>query len=160
MATNFSPINSLNIASYNQHGFNSGLNKLAELCNSHHIIAIQEHWLSNHNLDKLNSMNNNFNVFGVSGMNSMLSFSLLRGRPFGGVAFLWHKCLASHISYVCADVEGRCTATRLNINCRVIILFAVYFPCLSTKASYKTDLSQCLDSFDSVISVRVAPMQS
>ena len=101
----------------------------------------------------LNSINNNFNVFGVSGMNSMLSSSLLRGRPFGGVAFLWHKCLVSHISYVGSDVDGRCMAIRLTINCRVIILFTVYFPCLSSKASYKTDLSQCLGFSDSVISV-------
>ena len=46
-------------------------------------------------------------------------------------------------------------AIRLTINCRVIILFTVYFPCLSSrpKASYKTDLSQCLGFIDSVISV-------
>ena len=112
---------------------------LIELCNSHHIIAKQEHWLSNHNLDNLNSINNNFNVFGVSGMNSLLSSSLLRGRPFGGVAFLWHKYLASHISYVGSDVDGRCMAIRLTINCRVTILFTVYFPCLSSKASYTSD---------------------
>ena len=120
---------------------------LVELCNSHHIIAIQEHWLSNHNLDKLNSIKNTFNVFCVSGMNSSLSFGLLRGRPFGGVAFVWHKYLAWHIYYVDSDGEGRCTAIRLTINCRVIILFAnfaVYFPCLSSKDSYQTDLSQCL----------------
>ena len=54
---------------------------LVELCNSHHIIAIQIHWLSMHNLDKLNRINNNFNVFGVSGINSLLSSGLLRGRP-------------------------------------------------------------------------------
>ena len=44
-------------------------------------------------------------------------------------------------------------AIRLTINCRVIILFAVYFPCLSSKESYQTDLSQCLSCIDSVISV-------
>ena len=63
---------------------------------------------------------------------------------------LWHKCLAPHVSYVGSDVDGRCMAIRLTINCRVIILFTVYFPCLS---SYKTDLSQCSGFIDSVISV-------
>ena len=87
MATNSSPISRLNIAMYNVHGLNSGLSMLVELCNSSHIIAIQEHWLSNHNLDKLNSINIIFNIFRIFGMNSRLSSGLLRGRPFGSVAF-------------------------------------------------------------------------
>ena len=49
-----------------------------------------------------------------------------------------------HISYVGSDVDGRCIAIRLTINCMVIILFALYLPCLSSKESYKTGLSQCL----------------
>ena len=101
MATNSSLINSLNIASYNLHGFNSGLSMLVELYNSHHIIAIQEHWLSNHNMDKLNTINTIFNVFGVSGMNSMLSSSLLRGTPFGGVAFYGTNVLRHICFFVC-----------------------------------------------------------
>ena len=95
----------------------------------------------------------NYNVFGVSGMNSSLSSGLLRGRPFGGVAFLWHKCLASHISYVGSDGDGRYNAIRLTINRRVIILFVVYFPCLSSKERYKTNLSQCFGCINSVISL-------
>ena len=111
---------------------------LVELCNSHQVNAIQEHWLSNKNLDLLNSINNNFNVFGVSGINSMLSSSLLRGKPLAVSPFYGINVLASHISYVGSDVDDRCMAIRLTINCKVIILFTVYFPCLSNKASYKT----------------------
>ena len=73
--------------------------------------------------------------------------------PFDGVAFLWLKCPASHISYVGSDGEGRCITIWLTINYRLIILLYVYFPYLSTKESYKNDLNKCLCFIDSVISV-------
>ena len=42
---------------------------------------------------------------------------------------------------------------RFIINRRVVRLFAVYFPCLSSKESYKTDLSQYMGFIDSTIFV-------
>ena len=41
---------------------------LQDLCTSHHIVALQEHWLAPAGMNKLNIINNQFNVFGDSGM--------------------------------------------------------------------------------------------
>ena len=57
------------------------------------------------------------------------------------------------MSYVGSDGDGRWLAIRLTITCPVNILFAVYFPFLSSKESYKTNFSKCLDFIDSVTSV-------
>jgi len=43
----------INFASYNLDGFQQGKTQLLELCDSHDIIAIQEHWLSNCDLDRI-----------------------------------------------------------------------------------------------------------
>jgi len=41
------------ISSYNLCSFYQGQQQLLELCNSHDIIAIQEHWLSESDSDKV-----------------------------------------------------------------------------------------------------------
>ena len=75
--------NQFNIASYNLHGFNSGISILLELCIKFHIIAVQEHWHSPQNLYKLSKLHKDFNCFSASGMNKSLESEILRGRPFG-----------------------------------------------------------------------------
>ena len=57
-SNNFNSINkTLNIASYNMHGFNQGANTLNYFCNNGplhmDIIFVQEHWLSFSTLDKI-----------------------------------------------------------------------------------------------------------
>ena len=72
-------------------------------------------------------------------------------HPMWGIVHLWHKCLASHF-LCCSHGDFRCMAIRLTIDCRVIILFALRFPCWSSMESYKTDWSRCLGCIDNVIS--------
>ena len=82
------------------HGFSNGLCMLQELCNdtSIKIIAIQEHWLTDNDIHKLSSVHPDFFAFGISAMNSILGSTIYRGRPYGGVGFLWHKSLSNHIT--------------------------------------------------------------
>ena len=63
------------------------------------------------------------------------------------------SCVAYFVCSVGSDDDGRYILTRLSISYRVIILLAVYFPFLSSKKSYKTDLMQALGFIDSIISV-------
>ena len=44
------------------HGYNTGRSGLLELCNNDniHIIAVQEHWLHDDNLQLLNSVHSEF----------------------------------------------------------------------------------------------------
>ena len=52
------PVGSFGIVTYNAHGLNTGRNYLMDLCNdsSIFVIALQEHWLTPHNLSVLNSV--------------------------------------------------------------------------------------------------------
>jgi len=52
----------INFASYNLHGFQQGKSQLLELCNSHEVIAVQEHWLSDYDLVKILNLHNDFTV--------------------------------------------------------------------------------------------------
>src|SRR6188768_2390530 len=85
----------LNLCSYNMHGFNNGLPMVKSLCSNHSIVLLQEHWLSDNDLLKLGSIDNDFCFIGVSSMTEKLSSGILAGRPFGGVAILWNKSITN-----------------------------------------------------------------
>ena len=57
---------------------------LRDLCSSNMLIAVQEHWLLEGEINKFNLVCNNFNFKAVSGMNSAVTKNIIKGRPFGG----------------------------------------------------------------------------
>ena len=75
------------IVTFNLYGFNNGFSMLKELCTSHDIIAVQEHWLRPDSLNKFGLIDLDFNFHAVSGMTSAVSHDIIRGRPFVGVGF-------------------------------------------------------------------------
>jgi exonuclease III len=121
-------LQTLDICSFNMRGFTSGAAMLQELLSKHHIAAVQEHWLYNASLSKLSLINEQFVCFGVSGMTESLATGFLRGRPFGGVAFLWNNNLSSRIKVLGSDSDGRSVAISLDCGSRCILLINVYFP--------------------------------
>ena len=76
-------------ASYNMHGFRQGIPLLREtICEPSELnisfVFIQENWLTPQNLYKMESLAN-YTFYGKSSMESAVSSSVLRGRPWGGV---------------------------------------------------------------------------
>src|SRR3989442_12753511 len=82
-----------------------------------------------------------FNCYGISSMNSKLAQGLLVGRPFGGVAIMWKKCLNFPMKIIDSDEEGRYLAISLNINQKLFIFHGVYFPCLSNGVDYEVEIT-------------------
>lgn len=86
------------------------------------IICLQETWLPVQESDYLNTINSEFTYYALSPIN--LSSQLLTGRPYGGVAFLYRKKLASCIQRVdtsndriiCIDMKLSDSCIRV-INC-------------------------------------------
>ena len=115
---------SLVIASYNCRGFNntksSYINNLMQKCN---FLFIQEHWLSNAQFDSL-CVGNNTLVHGVSGFDNS---QVLRGRPFGGAAILWHKNMNAAIKAISVD-SNRIVALVVEIKNTKLLLINVYLP--------------------------------
>ena len=131
---------SINISSFNLRGFRSGVSMLRELCNNHSIVGIQEHWLRPDELSKLSVTDTNFECPSASGMSGALTRGALTGRPFGGVAFLWHSSLSNCIEVVNNDIEGRCCVIKLNLINRTVLFFNLYLPCFDGSSEYKNDL--------------------
>lgn len=135
------------IVSYNLHGLNNGRSLIMELCDNPliSVIAIQEHWLTPNNLHLLNSLHPDFVGFGISAMSNRLGTEIYRGRPYGGVGFLWRKCLANHISIIGNDKDCRCLAVSWNTgNNNAVKIISVYFPCFDSSVKYSVDLGYCL----------------
>ena len=122
---------------------------LNELCNDPDVsvIAIQEHWLSEDKLYKLNNVHDDFCAYGISAMKTAYCKDIYEGRPFGGVGFLWRNKLANNIKIIDKDINGRCLAISLNNgNGRCINMISVYFPCFVENKKYYSELTQCLGS--------------
>jgi hypothetical protein len=59
--------------------------------------------------------------FGISAMKSKLTTGVFRGRPFGGVVFLWRKSISRSVEIVCSDDTGRCLGLSLECNNQKIV---------------------------------------
>ena len=134
------------IVTFNLHGFNNGFSMLKELCTSHDIIAVQEHWLRPDSLNKLGLIDLDFNFHAVSGMTSAVSHGIIRGRPFGGVGFLWRKSVNCFVQFIDADPSGRCIVIKLNCGPKSILLFNIYFLVLILAANINHKLACLWDS--------------
>ena len=126
-----------------------------DLCENHHIIAVQEHWLDESNMNKLSMVSSNFVHFGVSGMSDCLKRGVHRGRPFGGVAFLWHKSIAPYVKMVDSSVDGRCLAITYNRCNRCLLLVNMFLPCNDGSDDYRATVNECAGFIDHVIECTV-----
>ena len=111
---------------------------LNELCRSTDlmIIAVQEYWLRVDDFDKCNMVHFDYNFLAISG-----SLGILKGRPFGGVAFLWHKWVSGCINFIQAIPNGRCLVFQLNLGQKYILLFILYLPCYEDSAEYCAEIA-------------------
>ena len=115
----------LTIASYNLHGLNQGRVLLLDLCNdvTASVIFIQEHWLTPANMYQLSNLSPNYSVFGMSAMENAVSQSVLRGRPYGGVATLVHN------KYIAKTICLKCDDRFVIVAIEKFIFINVYLPC-------------------------------
>ena len=88
------------------------------------ILLVQEHWLTPANMYKIKNINNHFTCYGISAMEQCVSESLLRGRPFGGVATLINSNLTAKVDFV------KCSERFVVISLGNILFVNVYLPCV------------------------------
>jgi len=138
------------------HGWNNGLSGLLELCNDPTIciIGVQEHWLHGDNVNLLNNVHPEFVGFGLSSMNSRLSSEIYRGRPFGGVGFLWRKSISNNVQITSRADSGRSLCISLECpNHHIINVVNVYFPCYTSSVEYTSQLADSLSFIEDVLSL-------
>jgi len=81
------------------------------------FILLQEHWLLDGNLDKLDNIDNRFTNCSVFAMTNKVASGLMTGRPFGGVSLLWNKRYSASIKVgECDKEEGSFISILLKLN--------------------------------------------
>lgn len=141
----------LTVCSFNMHGFSSGVPMLRELSLHHAIIGIQETWLDESNMHKLGLVNDDFSFCGVSSMTDRIAAGNLVGRPFGGVAFLWHNSIANRINVIKCDNDGRCIALTVKADSKLILFICIYMPCADDSVEYRNLVSKYCGCMEDVI---------
>ena len=115
----------LTVSRFNCHGLKTATNFIDKLCMSSHIIALQETWLYNNELDLVKNINAEFTGFSISSIRD--DMEIQRGRPFGGLSFMWHKSLSSRINLVSFD-DDRILGLSYKCNMGSILFINVYLP--------------------------------
>ena len=93
----------LKICSYNCRSLKISMHDILQLCETHDIVCLQEHWLLPNELDTLSQLHSDFYGFGYSAVD--ISSDILIGRPYDGSAILYRKCLANCIKFI--DLNSR-----------------------------------------------------
>ena len=135
------------ICTFNCRGFNlCKIKHIETLLANCDILLIQETWALPDQVGKLNRYFDEYNTYGVSGINAN---ELLYGRPYGGVSFMFKKSLSPHIEWVEMNCNRVC-CIRLSTDMGHIYLFNVYLPCDTTNhenlCEYNmvlTDIAKC-----------------
>ena len=99
------------------------------------MIALQETWLLPDDIGYLSTIDEHFGSTGTSAVD--MTAGMLRGRPHGGVAFLWRSSMFPSVSVVQCN-NSRLCAVKLVTNERPILVISVYMP---------TDVSDNLPEF-------------
>ena len=144
MADSFSIPKSVDMATFNMHGFIQGAAMVLELSLSFDVIFCQEHWLSTDQLFRLSDLVDGFRCVSVSAMDDVCSKGVLRGRPFGGLAIFVRESLCS--SLVCLVKSERVLAVKIG-GC---IFICVYFPVSNSSAEYASMISNVISVMEDI----------
>jgi len=84
----------VSFCTFNCRSIKSSTVEVKNLCETHDIVAIQEHWLLPFELDILANIHGDFLSTGTSAVN--VSQNVLVGRPYGGTAILYNNKMLSY----------------------------------------------------------------
>lgn len=129
----------LKLRSHNLNGYNNSNEYLYQECasNSFSILAMQEHWLKptyrkHTGTNYLKVLHPAFDAYATSGMSSQIDQRILRGRPFGGTGFIFHKSLSKCIRAKMDKKHDRVSVLEFSTTTDKILLISAYMPYFNT----------------------------
>lgn len=135
--------NKLRVMSYNCHGYSaSKLPYVSSLLTNCDILFLQEHWLSDNQLNTLNNINSTHLSTGTVGFGSD---DLLLGRPYGGCAIFWPANLKGFIHFVDTSNKRICSIRICNEDYK-LLLVNVYMPYESDNNAYNEYVNVLTDA--------------
>ena len=112
------------------------------------VILIQEHWLLNCKLHKLNEISEIFNGVGKAVDTGKPILPIQMPRGYGGVGVLWKKQI-DHLIRVCQEGGNRIQCVELKGD-NPLLLISVYMPCRGLTDNLE-DFNDCLDQLNEII---------
>ena len=131
----------LKLCTFNCKGFNiSKVKHFKSVLKKCDILLVQETWALKNQVGRLNKYFDDYNSYGVSGICDDV---LLKGRPYGGVSFLYKKSISPYVE-VCELNSKRACCIRLSASIGHIYIFNVYMPCDSSTNSNLEEYNEVL----------------
>ena len=118
-------MDSITISSFNCKNVKTSMHDIKKLCSSSQILFLQETWLTSSEAHILSDIDDNFYARSVTAIDS--TSCVLRGRPHGGIAVMWHKQLSGCKVIETGDSRLLCFEI-LSDNCSILFI-NVYLPC-------------------------------
>ena len=112
------------IALYNMCGWNQGDLMISDLMKSCDILCLQETWLSSHNVNCLDVMDDVKYIAVCDKANEYVSC----GRPRGGLAILWNRKYNKFVHYIGSSGSNRTMSTVISSEPFPILLLNIYWP--------------------------------
>ncbi|MEW8547545.1 MAG: endonuclease/exonuclease/phosphatase family protein, partial [Candidatus Thiodiazotropha sp.] len=141
-------INSLNIVTYNCKNVNTSIQAIGCLSKMADIILLQEHWLYDCQLHKLNELNILYNGKGKAVDSSDPIPPIQMPRGYGGVGILWKKDI-DHLVTVFPDGGERIQCLELKAEIPKLII-SIYLPCKGATDNY-AEFTDCIDQLNEVV---------
>ena len=126
----------LRVVTFNCNGVKSSIFEIQKFCNNYDVIFIQELWLFKYELNMLCNISSDFEGIGLSAMDD--SYSIIQGRPYGGVGILIRKSLRYCTNFVFYD-SSRILGCEIISNNVKHLFINVYMP------------HQCEDNYNSYV---------
>lgn len=133
----------LKLCSFNCRGFSvSKVKHLTELLLHCDILMLQETWLYESQIGRINQYFPNFNTLGISGMNENV---IIYGRRYGGCSFLINKSLSAITTYIELNSKRVC-CIRIKAQFGFLYVFNVYMPCDTYSNEYLQEYNDVLST--------------
>ena len=146
-------MDTLRFTTYNLHNFKNDALFAKQIFNCTDLLGlyVQEHWLPEKNMDLLNLVDDRFVSYGVSSMLNIDENTVMHGRPFSGVVFLWRAEISANVSIIGSDNLHRCIAIQIAFEQFNLLCFWLYLPCFATNEDYEVTILQVTAYIESII---------
>ena len=145
--------NEINVISYNTSGWNIFKARFIEsiiIAHSVHIFAVQEHWLLDKNIHKLDKYFDNFENFTLPAVKSCSQIN--KGRPSGGLSILFSKQISPFVKRIICPGSNRVQAISVSCGDVSYVYINCYFPVDPQSANADiTKLLNCLQDVQYII---------
>ena len=131
------------VSGWNVHGIRESIPYIKYLLSRSDVLVINEHWLCDEEVYKLNDIDKNFLVTAKAGTVSDLSTT----HSWGGVGIFWTKQLDKYVKVETVESRRICAIQVLNINKNPLYIIGVYLPHVACKADLFTDVLLILEDF-------------